>query len=152
MDKDNPTDLCVLAALDVLIAAKPETIRQAVGTMDGIDQRVAYVHDLGTALRCLAQHVERDADLLAYGHDREARRLPEGDPVGDVHRANMYWHEVQCRAMYHYDELIKKAQGYQRRLAEHTESYPNDGMTKADVENQRAQLHAGCHDTKPPLG
>lgn len=152
MDKDNPTDLCVLAALDTLIAAKPETFRHAVSSMDGIDARVGYVRELATVLRRLACEVERDADLLAYGHDKDARRLPDGDPLGDEHRANMYWHEVQCRAMYHYTELTKKAQDYQDRLAQHTASWPCDGMTRADLENQRAQLHMGCHDTKPPLG
>jgi len=153
MDKDNPTDLCVVAALDTLIAAKPETIRQAVGgVMSGIDERVAYVRGLAEVLRCLAQCVELDADALAFAHDKSARRLPEGDPLADEHRATMYWHEVQCRAMMHFDQLNKRALDYQDRLAEHTAAWPNDGMTEADLANQRAQLDMGCHDTKPPLG
>lgn len=155
MDKDNPSDLCVLAALDVLIAAHPATWRHAVSSMDGIDARVGYVRELATVLRRLASEVERDADMLAYGLDKDIRKMPEipkYEQVTDEARANMYWHEVQCRAMYHYTELTKKAQDYQDRLAQHTASWPNDGMTQADLENQRAQLHMGCHDTKPPLG
>jgi hypothetical protein len=151
MDKDNPTDLCFISALDTLLAAKPETIRQAVGSMDGIDQRVAYVRGLSEVLRCLAQCVELDADALAFGHDRAARKLPDG-PAADEQRANMYWHEVQCRAMMHFDQLNKRALDYQDRLAQHSGAWPNDGMTEADLTNQRAQLDMGCHDTKPPLG
>jgi hypothetical protein len=152
MDKDNPTDLCVLSALDVLIAAKPDTIRQAVGSMDGIDSRVAYVRELATVLRHLANSVELDADALAYGHYHDARNLPTDSPVRHEHLATMYWHEVQCRAMVHFDQLVRKAQDYQDRLAEHTAAWPNDGMTDADLFNQRMQLNMGCHDTKPPLG
>jgi hypothetical protein len=149
---DNPTDLAVVAALDTLLAAKPETIRQAVGGMDGIDARVAYVRGLSTFLRMLGCEVESDADCLANGHHYSARKLPADSPVADLHRANMYWHEVQARAMGHFIDLNKKALDYQDRLAEHTAAWPNDGMTEADLTNQRAQLYMGCHDTKPPLG
>lgn len=153
MDKDNPTDLCVVAALDVLIAAKPDTIRQAVsGVMSGIDERVAYVRGLSEVLRRLAQSVELDADALAFGYDKGVRKLPEGHKLADEYRANMYWHEVQMRAMMHFDQLNKRALDYQDRLAQHTAAWPCDGMTEADLANQRAQLDMGCHDTKPPLG
>jgi hypothetical protein len=149
----NPTPEQVLEAIRILIASEGPVIRECVDDyMDGVDERIMSARLLMTATARIASHVCSDCHALSYGHGKDADRMPDDDSVGMEHRANQYWHEVQARAMSHYIDGINKALSYHDRLDNHCYAWPNDGMNRADYDNQSAQLYLGCHDTNPPLG